>query len=284
MDNVHMDHGDEDNNYDHVDRQVYKAHQMRQQKRSYINDDSEVLDEVIEVEVINKRVIGKVMIKYCGHEGTSNDKRTASLRKLLQAVIDCLQNSHKHTNWHNAEVTVYDLDDNSFKIISGQGKHQFVVSDGDNGEPKIVNTSNKVTKTRQVRVPQRSEYQQDIRPYSRTHGRGEHQQDIRPSSRTHGRGEHQQDIRPSSRTHGGGEHQQDIRPSSRTHGRGEHQQNIRPSSRTHGGGEQQWDSRPSSKTHAGFESTQPYRHTTHDVNSGHYFGHKTDEKKDCIIC
>ena len=51
-----------------------------------------------------------------------------------------------------------------------------------------------------------------------------------------------------------------------------------------GEGEQQWDSRPSSKTHAGFESTQPYRHTTHDVNSGHYFGHKTDEKKDCIIC
>ena len=194
------------------------------------------LDEVIEVEVINKRVIGKVMIKYCGHEGTSNDKRTASLRKLLQAVIDCLQNSHKHTNWRNAEVTVYDLDDNSFKIISGQGKHQFVVSDGDNGEPEIVNTSNKVTKTRQVRVPQRSEHQQDIRPYSRTHGRGEHQQDIRPSSRTHG------------------------------------------------GGEQQWDSRPSSKTHAGFESTHPYRHTTHDVNSGHYYGHNTDEVKNCIIC
>ena len=206
MDNVHMDHGDEDNNYDHVDRQVYKAHQMRQQKRSYINDDSEVLGEVIEVEVINKRVIGKVMIKYCGHEGTSNDKRTASLRKLLQAVIDCLQNSHKHTNWHNAEVTVYDLDDNSFKIISGQGKHQFVVSDGDNGEPKIVNTSNKVTKTRQVRVPQRSEYQQDIRLYSRTHGRGE----------------------------------------------------------------QQWDS--------------IHRHTTHDDNSGHYYGHTTDEEKHCIIC
>ena len=212
----------------------------------------QVLDEVIEVEVINKRVIGKVMIKYCGHEGTSNDKRTASLRKLLQAVIDCLQNSHKHTNWRNAEVTVYDLDDNSFKIISGQGKHQFVVSDGDNGEPKIVNTSNKVTKTRQARVPQSSEYQQDIRLYSRTHGRGEHQQDIRPSSRTHGGGEHQQDIRPSSRTHGGGE--------------------------------QQWDSRPSSKTHAGFESTHTYRHTTHDVNSGHYYGHKIDEEKHCIIC
>lgn len=177
------------------------------------------LDEVIEVEVINKRVIGRVMIKYCGHEGTANDKRTASLRKLLQAVIDCLQSSHKHTNWRNAEVTVYDLDDNSFRIISGQGKHQFVVSDVGNGEPEIVNTSNKVTKTRQVRVPQRSEHQQDIRPSSRTHGRGE----------------------------------------------------------------QQWDSRPSSKTHAGFESTHPYRYTTHDVNSGHHYRHKTDEEKHCII-
>jgi hypothetical protein len=51
----------------------------------------------------------------------------SSLRKLLQAVIDCLQNSHKHTNWRNAEVTVYDLDDNSFKIISGQGKHLLLV-------------------------------------------------------------------------------------------------------------------------------------------------------------
>ena len=226
------------------------------------------------------------MIKYCGHEGTSNDKRTASLRKLLQAVIDCLQSSHKHTNWRNAEVTVYDLDDNSFKIISGQGKHQFVVSDGDNGEPEIVNTSNKVTKTRQVRVPQWSEHQQDIRPSSRTNGRGEHQQDIRPSSRTHGRGEHQQDIRPSSRTHGGGEHQQDIRPSSRTHVRGEHQQDIRPSSRTHVRGEHQQDIRPYSRTHGRGEQQWDsiHRHTTHDVNSGHYYGHTTDEEKDCIIC
>ena len=210
------------------------------------------LDEVIEVEVINKRVIGRVMIKYCGHEGTSNDKRTASLRKLLQAVIDCLQNSPMHTNWRSAEVTVYDLDDNSFRIISGQGKHQFVVSDVGNGEPEIVNTSNKVTKTRQIRIPKRSEHQQDIRPPSRTHGRSEHQQDNRPLSRTHGRGEHQQDIRPFSRTHGRGEHQQDIRPSS--------------------------------KTHAGFESTHPYRHTTYDVNSGHHYRHKTDEEKHCIIC
>jgi hypothetical protein len=39
-------------------------------------------------------------------------------------------------------VTVYDLDDNSFRIISGQGKHLFVVSEGDNGEAEIVNTSN----------------------------------------------------------------------------------------------------------------------------------------------
>ena len=101
------------------------------------------------------------MIKYCGNEGTSNDKRTASLRKLLQAVIDCLQGSHKHTDWRNAEVTVYDHDDNSFMIISGQGKHQFVVSDVDNGEPEIVNISNKVTKTKEVRIPQRSGHQQD---------------------------------------------------------------------------------------------------------------------------
>ena len=201
-------HGDKDNNSDDVKKQVSKAHQMRQHKRSNISDDSEFLDEIIEVKVINKRVIGRVMIKYCGNEGTSNDKRATSLRKLLQRVIDCLQSTQKHTNWCNAEVTVYDLDDNSFRIISGQGKHLFVVSEGDNGEAEIVNTSNKVTKTRQVRVPQHSEHQQAIEPSSRTHGRSEHQQGTRPSSRAHGRSEHQQDIKSSSRTHGRGEYQQ----------------------------------------------------------------------------
>ena len=192
---------------------------MRQHKRSNISDDSEFLDEIIEVKVINKRVIGRVMIKYCGNEGTSNDKRATSLRKLLQRVIDCLQSTQKHTNWCNAEVTVYDLDDNSFRIISGQGKHLFVVSEGDNGEAEIVNTSNKVTKTRQVRVPQHSEHQQAIEPSSRTHGRSEHQQDTIPSSRTHGRSEHQQDIKSSSRTHGRGEYQQrGRRPPIKTYG------------------------------------------------------------------
>jgi hypothetical protein len=178
------------------------------------------LDEVIEVEVINKRVIGRVMIKYCGNEGTCDDKRTASLRKLLQAVIDCLQGSHKHIDWRNAEVTVYDHDDNSFMIISGQGKHQFVVSDVDNGEPEIVNTSNKVTKKREVRIPQRSGHQEEIQPSSRTHGRGQHQCGSIPSCATHGR----------------------------------------------------------------FESTHPYKPTTHFVNSGHHYRRKADEEKYCIIC
>jgi hypothetical protein len=63
----------------------------------------------------------------------------SSYAELLQRVIDCLQSTQKHTNWCNAEVTVYDLDDNSFRIISGQGKHLFVVSEGDNGEAEIVN-------------------------------------------------------------------------------------------------------------------------------------------------
>lgn len=143
----------EDNNYDDVERQVNNAYRNRQQKvhSRVASADSEFLDEVIEVNVINKRVLGKVMVKYCGNEGTQNDARTASLRKLLQAAIDFIQSDPKHTNWHNAEITVYDLDDNSFRIISGHGKHQYVVSDGENGNTEIVNTSNKVNKTRQIK-------------------------------------------------------------------------------------------------------------------------------------
>lgn len=93
------------------------------------------------------------MVKYCGNEGAEHDERTRSLRKLLQAVIDYIQNNPR-INWHNAEVTVYDIDDNSFRIISGEGKHQYVVTDDGMGGAEVINTGNKVHKPKHIPVKQ----------------------------------------------------------------------------------------------------------------------------------
>lgn len=103
------------------------------------------LDKVIRVNIINKIVIGKVLLSSCGNEGAEHDERTRSLRKLLQTIIDFIQ-INPHINWNNAEITVYDIDDNSFKIISGEGKHQYVVTDDGEDRAGIVNTTNKVQK------------------------------------------------------------------------------------------------------------------------------------------
>ncbi|CAG2257867.1 unnamed protein product [Mytilus edulis] len=118
MENFDANNGNEENNYDEIDRQFLK--------------------EVIIAEVITKRVIGKVMIKYCGNEGAEHDERTRSLRKLLQAVIDYIQNNPR-INW---------------KTPNGEGKYQYVVTDDEMGGVELINTSNKVHKPKPPQKPQ----------------------------------------------------------------------------------------------------------------------------------
>lgn len=108
------------------------------------------LDESVSVKVINKRVLGRLIIKYIGNEGADVDDRKAGLRKLFQATIDYIQ-THMVTHiWENATVTVYDLTDNAFKISSGNGINHFLVTENKgkptvtytvNNQPKELNTS-----------------------------------------------------------------------------------------------------------------------------------------------
>lgn len=95
---------------------------------------------MLTVEEINKRNIAKMIIRNVGHEGTP-DKH--GLRRLLQACIDFLQTKEGDL-WKNASITIYDEDDNMYKIQSGNMKHQFICQMTD-GEPSVddkMSTSN----------------------------------------------------------------------------------------------------------------------------------------------
>lgn len=87
----------------------------------------------MDVEEINKRNLGKMIIRYIGHEGVDEKP---GLRRLLQACIDYLQTEAEGV-WKNASITIYDDDDDDvYTIASGTRKHQFICS-MQNGEPRI---------------------------------------------------------------------------------------------------------------------------------------------------
>lgn len=89
-------------------------------------------EELRTVNEINKRNLGMMIIRHVGHEG-SEDKY--GLRRLLQTCIDFLPTRTADV-WRNASITIYDEDDNMFKIGSGKMKHQFICQMS-NGEPFI---------------------------------------------------------------------------------------------------------------------------------------------------
>ena len=77
--------------------------------------------------VINKRTIGKLIVKYCGNEGKEEDPELAvSLRRILQATITKLDTESEET-WENAEIVIYDQLGNDFCIRSGEAMNKFVV-------------------------------------------------------------------------------------------------------------------------------------------------------------
>lgn len=75
-----------------------------------------------DVVVINKKELGKMILDYCGNEA---NKKNEGLRKLLQTCIDFLQ-TESEAFWENASITIYDQDDNMYKITSGTRRHQFI--------------------------------------------------------------------------------------------------------------------------------------------------------------
>ncbi|XP_062569567.1 uncharacterized protein LOC134231575, partial [Saccostrea cucullata] len=90
------------------------------------------VDEVFEVDEINKRNLGKMIIRYVGHEGT---EAKPGLRKILQTCIDFLQTEAAGV-WKNASFTIYDEDDNMYSIASGNKKYRFICGIED-GKPYI---------------------------------------------------------------------------------------------------------------------------------------------------
>lgn len=86
----------------------------------------------MDVEEINKRNLGKMIVRYVGHEGVEEKQ---GLRRLLQACIDFLQKEAAGI-WKNASITIYDEDDNMYTIASGTRKHQFICY-MQNGKPFI---------------------------------------------------------------------------------------------------------------------------------------------------
>lgn len=104
------------------------------------------LQDVLE---INKREIGKMIRDYTGNEG-SNDN--PDLCRLLQTCLDFLQTESK-AFWENASFTIYDPEENMYKITSGTRRHQFICR-MKNGEPFIMKkkvVSHYIPKHRQLR-------------------------------------------------------------------------------------------------------------------------------------
>lgn len=73
-----------------------------------------------------------MIVRYIGHEGVDEKP---GLRRLLQACIDFLR-TEAEGFWKNASITIYDEDDEMYKIASGTRKHQFICR-MKNGDPFI---------------------------------------------------------------------------------------------------------------------------------------------------
>jgi len=59
------------------------------------------------------------------------------LRKLLQAVISHIPNE-KDTTWKNAEVKFFDEECEEYVLLAGDGRNQFAVFTGKEGDPKVM--------------------------------------------------------------------------------------------------------------------------------------------------
>ncbi|CAH1264581.1 Hypp3029 [Branchiostoma lanceolatum] len=80
----------------------------------------------VEVQEINKVVLGKLIVKHVGNEGSNDDKREEVLRQMLQRVITELERE-KPEVWRNAELVIYDMYGNDYTVRAGQAENKFVV-------------------------------------------------------------------------------------------------------------------------------------------------------------
>lgn len=99
----------------------------------------------MDVREINKRNLAKMILRYAGNEG--NDEKPG-LRRLLQACSDFLQ-TEADGFWKNASITIYDEDDDMYKIASGTRTHQFICR-MKNGEP-FIKEKNSVSENKKLK-------------------------------------------------------------------------------------------------------------------------------------
>jgi hypothetical protein len=88
-------------------------------------------------DVINKRSIGRIILKMCGNEGTEDDANQATIRRLLQEIIN-YTDEESESVWRNASLTLFDKNFAYYTITSGRGQNKFVVSYDGFGNPKVV--------------------------------------------------------------------------------------------------------------------------------------------------
>lgn len=104
-------------------------------------DTNELKRFIFKVDEINKRSIGKAIIKFCGNEGTQNDKNKATLRRLMQATISYTEKENSDV-WKNAEVKMYDDNCDVYSILAGDGKTKFIASFDGLGTPRVIKSQN----------------------------------------------------------------------------------------------------------------------------------------------
>ncbi|XP_071098278.1 uncharacterized protein [Haliotis cracherodii] len=80
----------------------------------------------VTVEEINKRSLGKLIVRVVGHEGWENSKAEQVLRRQIQSCITNIDNYSPDT-WTDARVTFLGMDGSAYVIQSGNGKREFIV-------------------------------------------------------------------------------------------------------------------------------------------------------------
>ncbi|XP_048245355.1 uncharacterized protein LOC125376908 [Haliotis rufescens] len=81
---------------------------------------------LLQVQEVNKRTLGKLIIKTVGHEGTETDEKGTYLRRQIQVCISYLEH-YKPAVWRDATVTFIGLQGHEFVISSGRGRYRFMV-------------------------------------------------------------------------------------------------------------------------------------------------------------
>ncbi|XP_071098280.1 uncharacterized protein [Haliotis cracherodii] len=92
-------------------------------RKGFTEDSAEVY---VTVEEINKRSLGKLIVRVVGHEGWENSEAEQVLRRQIQTCITNIDNYSPDT-WTDARVTFLGMDGSAYVIQSGNGKRRFIV-------------------------------------------------------------------------------------------------------------------------------------------------------------